>query len=200
MAGPSLNCFSVLCMCLCVRSLCTAPRCPGVHTWHAVTAMRGTWEAELSFINEGSAAEFYSPNCSSLSTFEVVSGQPAANTSFGFAFGPRADFDIAYTLTVVRSSAEPLNLLSPSSQHHLSGQLMEKSPGKKDCEDDADGCLLQLAASSVTTFTSMACVFVITAKGPAQPDVRAESFNGAICHWQVNPGYGENYQADFNPN
>ncbi|CAE7431716.1 ANKRD17, partial [Symbiodinium sp. CCMP2456] len=180
-----------------IRSLCAAPHCPGVHTWHTVTAMRGIWKAELSGINEGSAAEFYSHNCSSLSTFEI---EPAANTSFGFEFGPGADFDIAYTLTVVRSSAEPLNLLSPSSQDQHSGRLMEKSASKKDCEDDTDGCLLQLAASSVTTFTSMACVFVITAKGPAQPDVRVETFNGAICRWQVNPGYGENYEVDFKPN
>ena len=130
--------------------------------------------------------DFFSLDCSSLSTFEIISGQLAASNYFGVALGPRADFDLAYTLTVVRESQ-----YSQLTQHHHSGRLVEKSARTTDCEEDTDGCLLQLAAISSTTFTSMACVFRITAKGPAQPDVLAEAFNGAICHWQVNPaGYG----------
>ena len=44
-------------------------------------------------------------------------------------------------------------------------------------------------------FKSMACSYVIAAAGPAQPDVRAEPFNGATCLWERNEGVGENYQA-----
>ena len=43
-------------------------------------------------------------------------------------------------------------------------------------------------------FKSMACSYVIAAAGPAQPDVRAEPFNGATCMWERNEGVGENYQ------
>ena len=60
MAGQSLNCFGFLCFWLCVRSLCDAPDCPGVLTWHTLTARRGgIWKAELSGINEGSAVDFF---------------------------------------------------------------------------------------------------------------------------------------------
>ena len=48
-------------------------------------------------------------------------------------------------------------------------------------------------------FKSMACSYVIAAAGPAQPDVRAEPFNGATCMWERNEGVGENYQALTKP-
>lgn len=41
-------------------------------------------------------------------------------------------------------------------------------------------------------FTSPACVFNITAKSPANPDIRVEKFHGAICSYVVT-GYGENF-------
>ena len=46
-------------------------------------------------------------------------------------------------------------------------------------------------------FKSMACSYVIAAAGPAQPDVRAEPYNGATCLWERNEGVGENYQVHF---
>ena len=47
-------------------------------------------------------------------------------------------------------------------------------------------------------FSSMACVFVVAAAGPAMPDVRAEPYNGAVCMWHRVDGIGENYFLDFN--
>lgn len=42
-------------------------------------------------------------------------------------------------------------------------------------------------------FQSKACVYVITAAGPANPDVRVSSFNGARCDYKVVKGRGENF-------
>jgi len=42
-------------------------------------------------------------------------------------------------------------------------------------------------------FGSKVCVFVVTAKGPAQPDVTPLSYNGAKCDWKVVPGVGEDF-------
>lgn len=44
-------------------------------------------------------------------------------------------------------------------------------------------------------FQSKACVYVITAAGPANPDIRASAFNGAICHYTVISGRGENFEV-----
>ena len=38
--------------------------CADIHTWHNVTAFRGTWKAQLSSINE--KALFYHPNCTEM--------------------------------------------------------------------------------------------------------------------------------------
>ena len=51
------------------------PPCADIHTWHNVTAFRGTWKAQLSSINE--KALFYHPNCTEMGaapTFEVTWG------------------------------------------------------------------------------------------------------------------------------
>lgn len=44
-------------------------------------------------------------------------------------------------------------------------------------------------------FQSKACVYVITASGPAQPDIRASAFNGATCNYHVVHGRGENFEV-----
>lgn len=49
---------------------------------------------------------------------------------------------------------------------------------------------------SKNSFSSKACVFVITAAGPAQPDIRSESFHGAACGWRVVPGVGEDFTVE----
>jgi hypothetical protein len=49
------------------------------------------------------------------------------------------------------------------------------------------------AVSQSKAFQSKACVFVISAKGPAQPQISALSYHGAKCDWKVVPGVGENF-------
>ena len=58
-----------------------------------------------------------------------------------------------------------------------------------------DGTVGTVTGRERRLFKSMACSYVIAAAGPAQPDVRAEPFNGATCLWERNEGVGENYQA-----
>mmetsp|Transcript_6474 Transcript_6474/g.7579 ORF Transcript_6474/g.7579 Transcript_6474/m.7579 type:complete len:190 (+) Transcript_6474:76-645(+) len=159
------------------------PPCEGIHTWHNVTAWRGTWKAQLSSISEHSL--FYDANCKEMGaspTFEVVGGKEVASGSatFGFKIGPDDDFDVAYSLTLVRSSPEPLN---PKDS-------IESRGSEGSSEGSREG--------SRKLFKSMACSYVIAAAGPAQPDVRAEPFNGATCMWE-RTGHGENYQVDFSP-
>lgn len=51
------------------------------------------------------------------------------------------------------------------------------------------------AISEEAAFESKTCVFVITAKGPANPDIHPISYHGAKCEWQVVPGVGENFSV-----
>eukprot|EP00438_Fugacium_kawagutii_P008247 Skav226266 [mRNA] locus=scaffold2708:197144:198080:- [translate_table: standard] len=144
------------------------PPCEGIHTWHNVTAWRGTWKAQLSSISEHSL--FYDANCKEMGaspTFEVVGGKEVASGSatFGFKIGPDDDFDVAYSLTL---------------------DSIESRGSEGSSEGSREG--------SRKLFKSMACSYVIAAAGPAQPDVRAEPFNGATCMWE-RTGHGENYQA-----
>ncbi len=46
-----------------------------------------------------------------------------------------------------------------------------------------------------TGFASKACVFVVTAKGPARPDVRISSYHDAKCNYEVVHGRGENFSV-----
>lgn len=63
-------------------------------------------------------------------------------------------------------------------------------------KDDFDvAYTLTLTKQTTTSFVSPTCVFVVTAKGPADPDVRYFSYNGAICSVKIIPGIGENFFA-----
>lgn len=44
-------------------------------------------------------------------------------------------------------------------------------------------------------FESKACVYVITASGPAKPDIRVSSFNQADCKYNVVHGKGEDFEV-----
>lgn len=52
---------------------------------------------------------------------------------------------------------------------------------------------LTLTERDSKNFSSKACVYVITAAGPANPDIRPSSYNGAKCDWQVVHGKGEDF-------
>lgn len=41
------------------------------------------------------------------------------------------------------------------------------------------------------SFSNKACQFNVSAKGPADPDIRVEEYNGAKCQYTVIPGVGE---------
>lgn len=49
------------------------------------------------------------------------------------------------------------------------------------------------AIKQEASFQSKACVFVITANGPAQPDITPLSYHGAVCEWKRIPGVGEDF-------
>ncbi|KGP62949.1 hypothetical protein EP47_07475 [Legionella norrlandica] len=51
------------------------------------------------------------------------------------------------------------------------------------------------AVNQDSNFQSKACVFVVTANGPAQPDIQALSYHGAECQWYVVNGVGENFSV-----
>ncbi|KTD34786.1 hypothetical protein Lmor_1319 [Legionella moravica] len=58
---------------------------------------------------------------------------------------------------------------------------------------DFDIAYTLTAVKQAPSFESRACVFVITAKGPAQPDITALSYYGAVCEWTRIPGVGEDF-------
>ncbi|WP_298627468.1 hypothetical protein [uncultured Legionella sp.] len=58
---------------------------------------------------------------------------------------------------------------------------------------DFDIAYTLTAVKKETSFESKACVFVITARGPAQPDIAALSYHGAVCEWTRIPGVGEDF-------
>lgn len=55
--------------------------------------------------------------------------------------------------------------------------------------------LTQVEKEKSLRFQSKTCVFVITAKSPAQPDIHPISFNGATCVWRVVPGVGQDFDV-----
>ncbi|OGT46607.1 MAG: hypothetical protein A3E83_07335 [Gammaproteobacteria bacterium RIFCSPHIGHO2_12_FULL_41_20] len=119
------------------------------HTWHTIISNEGNWKATLQVINQMEHAWFTDQSCSRIHSLGV---SPMNLAQFGFGFDSQADFDVAYTLTLVQDK-------NPATSH----------------------------------FTSKACVFVITAKGPANPDVAVNSYHGAKCDWKVVKGKGEDF-------
>ena len=144
------------------------------HTWHNVTAYKGTWTATVSAVHE--AATFYNGDCKVIPNDKnnafIVSDSNTTLPQFGYKPGPLADFDTSYALTFVRTDK------------HQTKKLINTNSSK--------------SSSGRKLFQSMACVFVVAAAGPAMPDVRAEEYNGAICMWKRVDGQGESYFLDFN--
>ncbi len=126
----------------------------GSHTMHQVTASNGVWQGQLVFTTPGEAGFFTDAQGNKVaSPYAFKEDHSQAPFEFGFGFTlPGTDFDVSYTLTLVKK---------PSG-----------------------GALPQ--------FVSPACQFNISAKGPANPDIRTESYNGADCSYKVT-SKGENY-------
>lgn len=118
------------------------------HTWHTVRAENGTWDAKLQMLNQGGS--FVTRDGVSLNNFTI---NPAKTLDYGFIFYDGADFDVAYTLTMIERNSDNLR------------------------------------------FQSKTCVYLITASGPAKPDIRVSSFNGAKCDYRVVHGKGEDFMV-----
>ncbi len=66
-----------------------------------------------------------------------------------------------------------------------------------DPKDDFDvAYTLTLTHQDTADFITKTCVFVITAKGPADPDIRTLEYYGAKCSWVVVPKVGEDFTAE----
>ena len=70
-----------------------------VHTWHTVSTTEGTWHAKLQNLNQESY--FVDRAGASINQFVI---HPNRSQDYGFGFYPGADFNIAYTLTIIEES------------------------------------------------------------------------------------------------
>lgn len=86
---------------------------------------------------------------------------------------------------------------TPLSQFSITPSQPQKFGFSFDMGDDFDVAytvtMIEKSESSSSNFTSKTCVFVCSAKGAAQPDIRVSSYNGATCDWKAVPGVGEDY-------
>lgn len=62
-----------------------------------------------------------------------------------------------------------------------------------DPNDDFDVAYTLTLTEDAKAFVSKTCVFVVTAKGPAIPDINAIAYNGANCTYKVVHGVGEDF-------
>ncbi len=86
--------------------------------------------------------------------------------------------------------------ITPISTFSVNPQCPAKYGFGFDPSDDFNvAYTLTLTQDSVATFSSKACVFIITANGPANPDIRPISYNGAKCEYTIVQGVGEDYSV-----
>jgi len=145
----------------------TRPPCTGVHTWHTVTSIQGSWTGNLVPIHEEGI--FLYPNCTEMASNAtiVISAEANVTQQFGFRIpsGSNDDFNVGYTLS----------LFLQGSERNRAGPLARK-----------------------LNFAATACVFVISAAAAANPDIRPNNYNGAVCYWETVDGMGENYFVNYN--
>jgi hypothetical protein len=53
--------------------------------------------------------------------------------------------------------------------------------------------LTQQSATKQSWFESKACVYIVTAKGPAEPDINVSAYHGAQCHFEDPDHTGVNF-------
>jgi hypothetical protein len=86
--------------------------------------------------------------------------------------------------------------ITPVSTFSVNPQSSFKYGFSFDPKDDFNvAYTLTLTQESVESFSSKTCVFIITANGPANPDIRPISYNGAKCEYTVVQGVGEDYSV-----
>ncbi|MFZ2315976.1 MAG: hypothetical protein WAW86_10020 [Gammaproteobacteria bacterium] len=62
-----------------------------------------------------------------------------------------------------------------------------------DPQDDFDVAYTLTLTEEAKNFVSKTCVFVVTAKGPAKPDISVLQYNGATCSYKIVHGVGEDF-------
>lgn len=87
----------------------------GTHTWHNVTAYKGTWAASITPIDE--PATFVRDDCSEFPTIGHFKVNTTYSPQFGFRIGKGDDFNVAYSLVFVRT--DPHEVQSNSSGRRL---------------------------------------------------------------------------------
>ena len=99
--------------------------------------------------------------------------------TFGFAFDQNtADFDIAFSITVIRTKKEGEN-----DSKYEKPILIPK--------------IQNISISRKLLINSVGCIYIVSAAGAAQPDIRVNTYNGAICMWNKVPEIGENFLVDY---
>ena len=94
---------------------------------------------------------------------------------FGFQMDNADTFDVVYSVMIIRTALE--------------GE--KASPIAMPLKPLNEGAARKLLINSV------GCIYVVSAAGAAQPDIRANVYNGAMCMWERVPGVGENFLVDY---
>lgn len=139
--------------CAAINVSANALQNPTPHIWHTITVAEGNWTGRLQMINEVDKAWFVLPD--GVTKVNAVQINPNAPQKVGFVvdFSQKPDFDMAYTVTLVKNDK-----------------------------------------ASSPNMTSKSCIFIVTATGPGQPDIKIHSFNGAACTWKA-AEHGEDFNA-----
>ena len=95
--------------------------------------------------------------------------------TFGYQQGADDTFDVVYSVMAIRTALEGEEAMPVQ---------MPANP-------------FSMETSRKLLINSVGCIYVVSAAGAAQPDIRANVYNGAMCEWERVPGIGENFQLDY---
>jgi len=87
------------------------PDCPGVHTWHTISAITGNWRGLVSATYEN--VTFADLNCKLSKNFFSFVTAPEYPVAFGMKLGSDATFDLTYSIAVVQAGNKFEKLIGP---------------------------------------------------------------------------------------
>ncbi|MGM9452850.1 hypothetical protein ACTAZI_05870 [Legionella bozemanae] len=90
---------------------------------------------------------------------------------------------------LVDQSCQPINRVRISTANPLTYGF----GFKEDATFDIAYTVTVVQSTEGARFESKTCVFVVTANGPAQPDIHTLAYHGATCQWKIIPGIGEDF-------
>jgi hypothetical protein len=102
---------------------------------------------------------------------------------YGYQTTDDDTFDVVYSLMIIRTALQGQQP-QPQPQHQSSFAL------------EAAGVSASAHARKLL-ISSVGCIYVVSAAGAAQPDIRANVYNGAMCMWSRVDGVGENFLVDY---